>query len=317
MSVYSFLLTPVPTIAYCVLHQAHSNLPEEQYIETMREFHARIRQESTSIQEGYQRFLEETASRELQSIRSSLSEFLHTPLRPDEEEVDRRIRESLDRVSQSLLDATVPGLFESIEGKIGFPQLKQGAEMRVFHNGREYLKGLGFELDKGAGPVFESMFVIQGGVNLDTLEHIVRDRLGIYARPHGNHIKEFIRYGYTVYNRIYAVTTIQEKKDQTGHHELALFFSKPDPDRIKYAPFRNGICQALDKLVAAIGIEHIALWQRKLGLGVGVEFVLRMTAQNIETLLGSLEWLAAYKEKEFVKEVLVDEGRAVTKQLLF
>jgi hypothetical protein len=318
MTVYTYLSNPVPTIAYCAIHQAASHVTEDDYVKTMKELHQRILHESVAIQEGYRRTLEEIISREGQAVRGSLTEFIQTPLRSDEEEVRGRIGESLRRVTEQLDGSGRLGLIRSLEGKLTFPASRTPHERKILQHGKEYFEGLGFALAKDSSPSFESMFVVQGGLNLDILEHIVRDKLGIYATTHGKHIKEFGNYAYSMYNLVYESGTFPVPgDDQSGLQELAIFFSKPAPEVIKYAPFRSGLSQALDKLMQATKPAQISVWQRKLGLGVGVEFVLRILCTNSEGVGEIIQWLSRYKEKSLIPEVLTEKGRLTVKPILF
>jgi len=313
MSIYRHLSTPIPTIAYCALHQAHNHMRAEEYTKTMRELHNRIGEESEQISAGYTKALHELTARESQMLSLSLSQFLHTPVSTDQKEVNRVIDEALARFRTQVLENDAFGLKRSVEGKVYFPPSKKAVEKKLLHSGKSYLEGLGFGFGKGRGEIFESMFVIEGGTNLDILEHIVRDRLGIYATTHGKHIKEFSGYSYAAYNLIYANGEIPPAATVKSFTEVAFFFAKND---MKYAPFRAGLTEAFDKLSREQAIDHISLWQRKLGLGRGEEFVLRIMCDSAEKISISIQWLSNYREK-FVSEVLTSNAKLLVKELLF
>jgi len=317
MTLYDFLSTPLPTIAYCALHQSLPSIEENEYVATMRELHKRIFDESETLHEGYAQSLSSAVARETQTLQSSLREFLHTPIRSDEEEVRGRIGESLDRFKEQLTGSWRQGLLRSREGKISFPSSKHLRVKQLLHNGKEYLEGLGFSAAGTPGRVFESMFVIEGGQNLDVLEHIVRDKLGIYATTHGKHIKEFGDYAYAAHNQVYEWGTIPSADQIPGRFEAALFFSKPSPDTIKYASFRNKLSTILDRLVNDTKVDHVSVWQRKLGLGAGAEFVIRILCPSTDSIEKGIELISGYKDTGILQEVLMGKGRLVMKQLLF
>jgi len=311
MSVYSYLSTPAPRIAYCAIHQALPEIGESAYVDTMQQFHRRIADESDAFRDGYSRFVGDAAGREVQTIRSLLSEFLQTPLRTDEEEIRLRISESLERFRESIQGNRMPGLRSSNEGKVSTTIPGSPA----FQRGNTYLKELGFDLSKRP-EIFESVFEIEGGENLDILEHIVRDRLGIYGASHGRHIKEFSGYAYSMYNLVCEQGVFPYGPARAGCIELALFFSKPGPDVVKYAPFRKALVQAMERLVSKHHTEHVSVWQRKLGLGAGVEFVLRVLLHSSTTLEQVMQELAEYDESSVVRDV-ANHGSALIKQILF
>lgn len=314
MSLYTLLESPVPTIAYCATHQARPEIPRAEYLKTMKELHERIQRESVEINAALEKHHSDVIVKESQNLRNTLAHYLQTPISSDAEDVHRILVESFERIQGQLLDPVPAGLVESLEGEVFFATSKKSLEKRLLKNGKAYLDKLGFMTVKGAPAIFESMFIVKGAANLDVLEHIVRDRLGIYSTTHGKHIAEFGGYSYAVYNLAYAKGKLPANGAIDRYTDLTFFFSKPD---MKYAPFRAGIIEAVEKLTGGVSVDHIALWQRKLGLGGGKEFRLQIVTENSETALDALQWLNDYEEHPFVRDVIVVNGSLVVKELLF
>jgi hypothetical protein len=141
----------------------------------------------------------------------------------------------------------------------------------LIENGKQMLKNIGFNPEGTGTDIYSSSFIFKSALYLDIIEHLVRDRLGIYGSIHGRHIGEFAQYGYTLQNLVYE-SSGNPQKDRIGW-ELSLFFSKP---KIKYEPFRLVLSEALDELESMFEFPSTLIWQRKLGLGVGNEFELRV-----------------------------------------
>lgn len=314
MGLYDFLSSSVPVIAYCATHQSSRSVAEEEYVKTMNELHVRVRSESASIATGYEKAILEARSREVESMRGALSQFLQTPLQSDEAELRRIMADSLERITRQVNDGGVPGLRMSVEGRLYFPALRKATERRLLAQGKSYLEELGFSLSKGAGEIYESMFVVEGGRNLDVLEHIVRDRMGIYSTTHGKHIKEFDGYSYTAYNLVHARGEFPSGEMLATFTEMTFSFSKPD---LKYAPFRNALEKILDQLAVDTGLPLFSLWQRKLGLGKGEEFALRLASNSPDQLGDCVQWLASLKENTRVRDAIVAKGKLVVKEYLF
>lgn len=314
MSVYKLLSTPVPTIAYCAMHQALPGVPAVEYEKTMREFHDRVAEETGIITASYGKYVRESVSRQSQLIRVALSQFLQTPISTDDEHVQEVLDESLEKFRESQADGSGFGLKQSVEGKFFFPPSKKAREKRLLQNGRAYLEELGFNFGRTRGEIFESIFIVNGGMNLDILEHIVRDRLGIYSTTHGKHIKEFDSYSYAAYNLVHVNGALPGREKLARYTELDLYFSKPD---IPYGPFREGLVAALNGLSQKLGVDYISLWQRKLGLGAGKEFVLRIVCGSATKVGQSLKWLEGYKEHSFVRQAVIEDGKLLVKELLF
>lgn len=313
MSLYSLLDTPIPTIAYCALHQMRPGVARDEYLKTMKELHERIAQESREINAAYAKHLADTLSRESQSLQNALSHFLHTPISSDNEEVQRMLVESFERFKTQIHSHVPVGLERSVESRVYLVSSKKPLEKKLLKNGRTYLDGLGFTTTKGHEDIFESTFIVRGGMNLDVLEYIVRDRLGIYSSTHGKHVGELEGYSYAAYNLVFAQGEIPSGDAVGKHTELTFYFSKPD---VKYAPFREGLSEALEKLTAGLGLKYVSLWQRKLGLGGGKEFVLRIISDNSDAAGEVIEWLSGYEENKVLSESVIDGGNLLIKELL-
>ncbi len=314
MSLQNIIETPVPTIAYCALHQRLPEVSRDEYQKTMKELHQRIRLETAGIAAAFKQHVAETIEKESENLRNTLSHFLHTPISSDNEDVRRILVESFERFKDQMLDDAPIGLVDSHESKVFVVGSKKSIEKKLLKGGRSYLDGLGFVTAKGSPEIFESIFIVRGGMNLDVLEHIVRDRLGIYSTTHGKHIKEFGGYSYGAYNLVFATGEMPASDKIQKYTELTFYFSKPD---IKYAPFRNGVVQALEELGGSVSLDSVSLWQRKLGLGAGKEFILRIVSDKSERSSEVIEWMNKHKEKAFIREALVVGGSLVVKEFLF
>ena len=314
MSLYTLIESPVPTIAYCALHQARPDIAREEYMKTMKELHQRIGKETRAINSAFEKFLSDTIAKESQSLRNTLAQFLQTPISSDSQDVQSILVESFERLKGQVLGGSAIGLAESLESKVFFVSSKKALEKKLLKNGREYLENLGFNTIKGSSDIFESTFVVNGGMNLDILEHIVRDRLGIYYTTHGKHIKEFSGYAYAAYNLAFAKGKLPANDKIQKYTELTFHFSKPD---VKYTPFRAGLSEAFEKLHEVLALDYISLWQRKLGLGAGLEFNLRIVSDNAEAASEVLQWLNLYEGEPFVRGAIIDWGNLVVKELLF
>lgn len=314
MSLYSFLEAPIPVIAYCAFHQAQAGVAKDEYIKTMKELHVRLAQESSDINAGFGKHLVDTIARESQRLQTNLSHFLQTPISSDNDEVRTMLVESFGRFKDQVLQGSPAGMNGSWEGRVFFASSKKAVEKKLLKNGKSYLDSLGLSTTKGHPDIFESTFVVHGGMNLDVLEHIVRDRLGIYSTTHGKHIKEFSGYSYAAYNLVFVQGETPVGSEIQTDVELAFYFSKPD---IKYAPFRSGLSEALEQLSQNVALKQVSLWQRKLGLGAGREFVLRIICGESEAAAEIINWLNRYEEKKFVKESVIGGGHLLVKELLF
>jgi hypothetical protein len=313
MSIYQFLESEIPTIAYCVLHQARGDVPREEYVATMKELHERIRLESNEMVNGYQRHVSDALAREVLGLQHLLSHFLQMPIQSDAGEVQQLLTEAFERHQKHLLGPVYTGIQGSSEGRFFFVPSKMAIEKKVLKNGRTSLEEMGFAMVKGSPEIFESVFTLRGGANLDVIEHIVRDKLGIYSTTHGKHLKESGGFTYAAYNLVYAAgdpPTIDQAAQVT---ELRIAFTKPD---VKYAPFRKGLSDTLEAMRESVPVQHVTLWQRKLGLGSGREFLLRILTDRSEVGGEILNWLNSNDQVPFVREAIIAHGQLTVKEML-
>jgi hypothetical protein len=103
----------------------------------------------------------------------------------------------------------------------------------------------------------------------------VRDRLGIYRGSHGAHIENVVRTSFGTYNLIYQLGEglTADLPEDTPRQEATFAFSKGP---IHYSDFRREVSALMEQIDEQIHLIHASFYQRKLGLGTGKEFVLRL-----------------------------------------
>jgi len=308
MSIYSALGFDEPTISYCALHQVRKGIQPEVYRQTMKDFHGLLREETEKVNTAWKAFRDEAVSRSIQSARSHLLQYLSTPLKSDTDEIQRILREKIQDYSNAVLSGNPLGMLLTSEGKIiDVPASATWKSLTA--SGKRYLTELGFSGGRPRRDVYESVFVVAGGQNLDVIEHIVRDRIGIYTPVHGKHIREFDSYSYGVHNLVLLLGPLEAKD---ALFEAGLYFSKGG---VKYDVFRATLREMLEPAQQQFSLTHVSLWQRKLGLGVGREFVLRIQGTDMKPLLDAIKDLQSKASKPFMKQPLKG-GNVLCKEMI-
>jgi hypothetical protein len=313
MKNYPILNAPVPTIAYGIIHQPKKERAGEEYLRTILDLHKHVRRESAEMKNAFARGVREAIAREVQMVSGLLSEYLTTPIHSDRADIQRIIAEGMERASEQVGTTAEIGLLWSSEGKIGHHPFKKAAERKLQQNGRAYLQELGFATEGGPGDIFESQFILEGGMNLDLIEHIVRDRIGIYNAPHGTHLEGSAHYSFSAYNLVYASGTSSPQEHNKGLIEFSISFAKP---AVEYAVFRASIIAGLERHLPVNTVLHTSLWQRKLGMGRGREFILRFLCDETGKLDGIMQWLQECREPDFPSDALMEHGAMLAKELL-
>lgn len=273
MSLYRALDFERPAIQYSIVHQPAPGIPLRDYQKNLLEMHRTVRSEALEATRRWNEYRRELAERAVQAIRGNLLQFLTTPLQSDVAEIKRVVTEQMESTVSTVIPHGTLGPLWSTEGKYDVDPLKTGPLKHATAAGKRLLTELGFKSTKTAPPVFESTFLVDGGLNLDLLEHIVRDRMGIYASLHGKHIREAATMTFAVHNMVHRRGDAGEPK---GMEAILLFSKGPIP----YDQFRRGLISALDEAWEGQHPSQVAVMQRKLGLGKGLEFQLRICAQS-------------------------------------
>ncbi|MEX2117606.1 MAG: hypothetical protein WEB37_12040 [Bacteroidota bacterium] len=307
MSVYTALKFEMPVVAYSALHQVRKGITPEVYIQTMKDFHRLLREEMANVNTAWHGFRNDAIARTLQSVRGLLLEYLNTPLKSDSEAIQKILRERIEEYSRNVFPDKPLGMILTTEGRVIY--LPQGTSRTLALSGKKYLSELGFGIGRPHREIFESVFLVEGGMNLDIIEHIVRDRIGIYTPVHGKYIGEFDSYAYSAHN---LVALEGELGPANTEHEMAVFFSKGG---VTYDVFRSALKSKLGAVVDRHKLRHSSLWQRKLGLGSGREFVLRLQGNNSAVLAEAIGALYGSTDAPFLKDALA-AGHLLCKEFI-
>jgi hypothetical protein len=172
-------------------------------------------------------------------------------------------------------------------------------------SGRDYLGSLGMDTGADAPEIEESVFTFEGAAGYDILEHIVRDSLGVYAPPHGIHIQQHGPLVFGTYDRIH------DLPGDRGGWQAVFAFNK---GRARYGAFRKSLRRTVEALAEETNWGATVAWQRKLGLGYGREFVLRVELGDQPERLAEVVREIDEKGMEPAKSSIVRFGKAMLAQ---
>jgi hypothetical protein len=309
MSIYSALSLEVPVIAYSVLHQMKKGIADKDYTKTIRDMHATVRSESDQVTKVWMSHLAEITASSVQTTRGTLSQFLTLPLDTDKKEIYRILEDQIGQLFKQTLPVSKIGVVSSTEGKFLWEHEQSGALQKLQTKGKEYLKKLKFKPSDEDQNIFESNYFIESGLNLDIIEHIIRDRMGIYATAHGQHIRQAEPYAFAAHNLAYLKGSLDSAESK---YEAAIYFSK---GKTQYDPFRKGLFELLDNIQRELTLGHCSVWQRKLGLGAGSEFNMKIRAGDRKTLKEFIIALTKSVEKNPIYGPVIGNGHLLVKEL--
>jgi hypothetical protein len=278
MSIYSALSTEIPIIAYSVMHQHKKNVTVKEYIKSIQALRSALKGETDQIKAVWESYIADMTAKIVQTTRGNLSQFLSTPLQSDTSEIHRIIKEQVVQTSSQLLPNTHFGLLGGYDAKYLNESHYGDIPKTRMTGGRAFLQKSGFILGKNNPNIFESIYLIQGGANLDILEYIVRKRIGIYESAHGKKSGETSLMASSLHNLIFLDGTLESEGDR---FEFQLNFIKGEE---LYNIFHQELTESMKYFRTEIHNLNVSVWQRKLGLGAGAEFILRIRTKDRSTL---------------------------------
>jgi len=286
MSIYNILSTEIPVIGYSVLHYPAKNITPKEYLRAILQLHKSMNEESQKIQQEWSSHLADVKAKTVQTMRGALSQFLSTPIQSDTSDIEQIIGDQVSQISDQLLPKISYGVASSSEQMLQF----DGAEVgfaKWLTAGKKYLRNLEFPVKD----VYESFFIFEGGSNLDILEFIIRSKIGIQNGVHGKHLRFYGGAKFTVFNLIYSKNELVRAHEKA---ELSIAFSKTGGT---YEEIKSGTASILSDILTDAKLSHVALWQRKLGIGDELEF--RLTLRGKDKIL--LQETAAFFMKAVKK----------------
>jgi hypothetical protein len=305
MDVYRALNADVPQLLFTVMHQAGPVVPEEDFTRTVTALHMDIRQQAQAMGEELHRWLEQQYRQQAEETVQKLQRLTMLAENADLGKVQEALERDYGRLASRVGTESLLGMQGSgeevfvEEGPID-PDLA-----KRFVDGREYITSLGFK--PGQGPLHEAWLLFRSSIHYDIMEHAVRDRMGIYRGSHGAHIENIARTSFGTYNLIYQLGEglTADLADDNATQEVTFAFSKGP---VHYSDFRQAVSALMEQAGEQTPLIHASFWQRKLGLGTGKEFVLRLRLPAGEEAL--LEVLGVIAGAGRVgKETIVKRGK--------
>jgi hypothetical protein len=302
MSIYNVLATEIPVIGYSVLHSPSKEITQKEYVRAILQFHESLKDESGKIQQEWLAYLANVKAKTIQNLRGTLSQFLSTPIQSDTSDIEQIIGDQISQLSDQMLPKISHGVTTSSEQMITFDGAEAGFNKWLIA-GKKYLRHLAFP----AKGVYESFFILEGGSNLDIIEFIIRNKIGVQSGAHGKNLRIYDGAKFTILNLLYSKNELVRTHEKA---ELNIAFNKTAGT---YDEVKSGTIALLSALVTDAKLSHVSLWKKKLGIGDEQEF--RLTFRGKDKAL--LQETAACFIKDMKKNKLpVTVEYAFTKDIL-
>ena len=313
MSIYSVMSTRIPTVAVSVIHQAPGGVQRDEYTNRLKEIRARVRSEAESAESAVRKLLRDSATRETQALRGLLSQFLHTPISSDDQEVRRLIRESLEKFRTQTVDTIPLGVKYILEGKMVFPSLKRARDKKLLQSGRNYLQQAGFDLAKDHADLFETVFAVEGGANLDVLDLILTGRHSTVSPYDSGPPGYPSRSVYGAYSLLLAHGDGPDKSTAKQAIEAVVAFPRAE---LMHVAVKETLLEILEKMAGELLPVHVSAWEQKLGLGHRGEYLLRIIGGRADIVSEWIHWLELHKGHSPLRRAIIDQGNMLVQEIM-
>lgn len=312
MGIHGELGIPARLISYSVLDQIPSSANPQEFQSSQRTFLGRIRTESALLREAFQGSLLDTRMKFAQVAKGSLNQFLSTPIKSDNEDVQRIIKDAFEKYSEQIMPTSSVGIEAAWSSQVIADSMLVGGQTkisriirRMLSAGKRKLKESGFKLGRNPSNIYESVYLFDGGWNLDPLEYL----LGISIT--GN-----VRASTIDCSRSSLYTVISSVGDP--EQKISLWETSITPTRIDTpeAEFAVEIGKTFETLMKEFNLHHLSLWKKKLSSGEGDVFVVRArTIPDHKLLFEVVKWLTG-SGKESLRKGLTENGALVVKEII-
>ena len=325
MSIFSDLGIPSRTISYCVVHQTSpaadltdsqkglsESLGKVKYHEELKASLLNTLAEAAAIRDAFQSSLLEARSKSAQVAQGSLNQYLSTPIKSDNADVQRIIKEGLEKYSDQILPTINIGIETAWishilpDSKIVNSQTKLSVLVRrMLSGGKRSLKHLGFTRGKTPSNIFETVYLLETGINLDVLEFIFRKSTA------AGDIWQFAENTWTgIYNVLATVGTTEQRGNSW---EAALY---PQTTGIESSEFITELEKIFDRLSKEFNLHQLSLWQNKFPFREDNNFTARiMMIPDQKLLFEIIKWLGSI-ENESIKRALTVDAALIMKEII-
>jgi hypothetical protein len=310
MSIYNVLSFEIPIIAYSVLHQHKKTVTAKEYARSLHGLRSELKKETERIKLAWENHISDMTAKTVQATRGNLSQFLSTPIQSDTGEIQKIMKDQIIQTSEQLLPNIQYGLAGGYDAKYLIEAKQSEIPRSRMGEGRSFMQKNGFKMRKSNASIFESLYIVQGGSNLDILENMVRNGIGIYNSAHEKKSNEFETMACSIYNLLFSDGVSYSSFDR---FELQVNFVK---GKESYELFHKELDESIKYFRTEIHHLNVSVWQRKLALGIGDEYTLRILTKDRFTLRAAVAVTQKFTKDRHLVANAIRAGTWLTKELI-
>jgi hypothetical protein len=305
MDVYRALNADIPQLLFTVMHQSAPTVSEVEYTRTITALHMEFREQMQAAGQELLQWLQQQYNWQAEETVRKLQRHTLLSDNANIEQVQEILERDFSRLSRRIGSESIMGL--------------QGSAAEVFNNespldinlarrvaeGHTYLTSIG--LKPGHGVLSESLLLFRGSFHYDLIEHIVRNRMSTYNPNNRDQLESMGHASFGTWNLVYQIGE-SFTADLTSDTETQEVSFALDKGPIQHGPFRQEVSALMEHVAEQVNLMHASFWQRKLGLGTGKEFALRLRLPLGEAALQEVIGVIA-DAGHVGKETIVKRGK--------
>jgi len=278
MDIYRALNADVPQLLFTMLYQADPMVSDEDFTRAVIALHMDIRRRAQAVDEELHHWLQKQYTQQAEETVQKLQRLAALKEDVDLKQLQEALIRDYMRLGSRIGSVSLLGIQGSAEETLSEEAPLDEDLARHFADGREYLNSLGFK--PGQGPLHETWLLFRGSIHYDVIEHVMGDLLGIYRGRQSDPIAHIGHTVFSTYNLIYQIGEglTDDLAPDAAIQEVTFAFSKGliEAKLAPAHPFHQEVAGLLEQIAGETHVLHASFWQRKLGLGPGKEFVLRL-----------------------------------------
>lgn len=312
MGIHGELGIPAKLNSYSVLEQISPSANPEEFRSSQRASLGKICNESALLREAFQASLLETRMKFAQVAKGSLNQFLSTPIKSDNEDVQRIIKDAFEKYSEQIMPTSSVGIETAWSSQVIVDSMLVGGRTKIsgiirkmLSAGKRKLKESGFTLGRNPSNIFESVYLFDGGWNLDALEYLLGKSIGDDIRASAIDCSR---------NSLYTVvSSVGDSEQKISLWEASIIPAQTDTPG---AEFAAEIGKTFETLMKEFNLHHLSLWKKKLSSGEEDAFVVRArTIPDHKLLFEVVKWLTG-SGNESLRKGLTENGALVVKEII-
>lgn len=282
MDMYRALNADLPQLLFTVMYQAAPAVSEDDFTRAVISLHMAMREQAQAVGQELHHWLQQQYSQQAEETARKMQRHALLSDNASVERVQEILERDFSRLGSRIGSEPMLGMQGSADEVFNDESPLDLDLARRVADGREYLTDLGFK--PGQDGLHETWLLFRGSGHYDLMEHILFDRMDIYRDSHDNYLQYVGHISFGTYNLVYQLGESLTADDANGGdtQEVTFVFDKGS---IQYSSFRQEVSALMEYAAEQLNLIHASFWQRKLGLGAGKEFALRLRLPSGEAQL--------------------------------